>query len=343
MKYHTLLATVLTFTLAFIPASSSVQASEHPTVTFAIDNDGIFGVDQDYSNGIFAVYTSAKINTPAIFAYLSLSIWGASALDKMEITLGHKIWTPADITTAEPAANDRPYAGYFYTEFNFISLQPQRAQRFNLTVGVVGEDSFADQAQTLVHNITNSDQPNGWVYQIDDDIVGGIGYLTHVNLSRDTLFNHTGTASTHPKNIEFEISNVTEVNVGGFRSDIATGMMLRWGTDLGGNIGAANISTEQPFHPGMLGESSSAWFVFTGIEGRYRFNDITIEGLRPNITSSDNYPSTLQHWQSSAVFGAAWYHNHVGLSITLTAKTPDYEEAQTSLYGSAALSLFAFL
>lgn len=353
MKFCTFL--MLVFSL--VTTSASVSAAERPTLTFAIDNDAIFGVDQDYSNGIFSAYTSGKISTPSILYFLSLSVWDIPALDKVEFTLGHKIWTPSDIKAEKPVVNDRPYAGYFYTEFNFISLNHQQVQRFNLTIGTTGNNSFADQAQKIIHHMTGSNEPNGWEYQIDDEIVGSIGYLTHFNLNRNTLFNNSESTSSEPENLkskspgantasentEFEISNITEVNIGRFRSDIATGIMWRWGTDLGGNIGAANISTEQPFYPGMIGASNSAWFIFTGIEGRYRFNDITIEGERQNITAPDNYPSTLEHWQSSAVFGVAWYRKHVGLSITFAAKTPDYEEAQTSLYGTAALSLFAFL
>lgn len=329
--------------LLTIITSANVTASESPTVTFSIDNDTILGVDQDYSNGIFGSYTSGKINTPTILTPLSLSIWGGTSLDKIEFTLGHKIWTPADIKIVDPIANDRPYAGYLYSEFNFISRHQQQAQRFNLTVGTTGTDSFSEQAQKLVHSITGSEEPKGWEYQVDDGIVGSIGYLTHFNLSRNTLSNNAWFDSYLLEKAEFEITSISEVNIGNFRSDVATGMMLRWGHDLGANMGAANISTEQPFRPGMIGASDSACFVFTGIEGRYRFNDITIEGERPNIITPNDYQLTLENWQFSIVFGAVWYNKHGGLSIALAAKTPDYEEAQTALYGNAAISLFAFL
>jgi len=328
MESRTLFALIF----VFVTVSSSTVASERSTLTFAADNDGIFRVDQDYTNGIFTSYTSTVINTPSILMPLSLSTKSALALDKVEFTIGHKIWTPSDIKSTKPVANDRPYAGYFYTEFNFLSLNSQQAQRVNLTLGVTGKYSFADKAQTLVHSITASEEPNGWEYQIADEVVGGIGYLTHFNLSRHAV-----------DTAEFEIANITEVNIGGFRSDVSTGIMLRWGMDLSENMGAANIATEHSFRPGMIGASNSAWFIFTGIEGRYRFNDMTIEGKRPNIPESEYYPSTLENWQSSAVFGAAWYNKYAGMSITLAAKTADYKEAKTALYGNAGLSLFAFL
>lgn len=251
MKSHIVFSSLFSLFFSLITAtSSSVAASEHSTVTFALDNDGTFGVDQDYSNGIFISYTSSAISTPSMLTYLSLSIWEKPSLDKFEFTLGHKMWTPSDIESTEPVANDRPYAGYFYGEFNFISLSPQQVQRFNLTLGATGESSFADQAQKIVHKMTGSDEPKGWEYQIEDDVVGGIGYLSHVNLSRHALFDNDDSAHTSFNNTEFEISNITEINVGGFRSDVATGMMIRWGTDLAANMGAAGISTEHPFRPG---------------------------------------------------------------------------------------------
>ncbi|MGY3570122.1 lipid A deacylase LpxR family protein [Vibrio sp. SCSIO 43135] len=330
-----------THLLPLLLLSTSAVASERSTVTFGLDNDGVFGVDQDYTNGIFLSYTSSAINEPwLIFKPLSLSFWGAGSLDKWEFTLGHKMWTPSDIEDTTPRANDRPYAGYFHGELNYISLHPQQAQRFNLTLGATGENSYADQAQKLVHSITGSDDPNGWEFQIDDEVVGSVGYLSHFNLMRNRSIANT----------DWEISNVSEANVGNFRSDVSTGLMFRWGTDLAGNMGAANISTENPFRAGMIGASNSAWFVFTGIEGRYRFNDITIEGDRSGVEewALENgqdpsiYDVTLENVQASAVAGVAWYNEYVGVSLAATVKTPDYKEATESIYGTGAFSFWAF-
>ena len=92
----------------------------------------------------------------------------------------------------------------------------------------------------------------GWEYQVDDEWAGSVGYLSHFNLMRNQALANT----------DYEISNVSEINVGNFRSDISTGFMFRWGTDLGGNFGAANITTENPFKPGMIGASNTGWFTY---------------------------------------------------------------------------------
>ncbi|GMQ46978.1 lipid A deacylase LpxR family protein [Vibrio sp. 10N] len=319
--------------LPMLLASSCVLASERSTLSFSLDNDGIWGTDEDYTNGIFLSYTSGAITPWAIFRPLSLSYWGASSLDKVEFQLGHKMWTPSDIEADVPIAGDRPYAGYFHGELNYISLHPQQAQRFNVTLGSTGEGSFADRAQQLVHSLVGSKEPKGWAYQIEDRVVGSVGYLTHLNLKREPLSGNTG----------WEISNVTEANLGNFRSDVSTGMMLRFGSDLGGNFGAANIGTENPFKAGMIGASNQGWFTYFGVKARYRFNDITIEGERPGIPEpSDAYDVTLQPIQGEAVLGATWYNTYVGVNVFAGTKSAEYKEASKSIYGNGGISLFAF-
>ncbi|USD31469.1 MULTISPECIES: lipid A deacylase LpxR family protein [Vibrio] len=327
-------------TLPLILLASSAVASERSTVSFSIDNDGVFGVDQDYTNGLFLTYTSDAVTPNWLTNPMSLSFWGGTSLDKYEFTLGHKMYTPSDIEATTPMPNERPYAGYLHAEFNYISLHPQQAQRFNLTLGTTGESSLADQAQDIVHGITGSDEPRGWAYQVDDEFVGSLGYLSHFNLWRDRAMANT----------DWEISNVSEVNAGNFRSDVSTGFMFRWGTDLAGSMGAANIDNENPFRAGMLGASKGGWFVFGGIEARYRFNDITIEGDRSGVVDYANsngenpsiYDVTLEEKQASAVAGFAWYNEHFGAAVTATAKTPDYKEAKDSMYGTGGLALYAF-
>ncbi|MCG9786412.1 lipid A deacylase LpxR family protein [Vibrio mediterranei] len=319
--------------LPLIFVSSVALASERSTVSFSLDNDGVFGTDEDYTNGIFLSYTSSAMTPWFFFRPLSLSYWGAASLDKFEFQLGHKMWTPSDIEATVPLANERPYAGYFHGELNYISLHPQQAQRFNLTLGSTGEGSFADKAQQLVHSIVGSADPKGWEYQIEDQVAGSIGYLTHLNWKREALFGDTG----------WEVSNVTEANLGNFRSDVSTGMMFRFGSELGGNFGSANISTENPFKAGMIGASNKGWFTYFGLKARYRFNDLTIQGDRPGIPEPrDAYDVTLQPWQGEAVLGVTWYNTYVGISAFVGSKSAEYKEASKSIYGNGGVSLFAF-
>lgn len=316
--------------IALALLSPAAIASTKSTVSFTLDNDGIFGVDQDYTNGVFLSYTTAQLAQDSEWKWFTLN--SQPNVDKVELVLGHKMWTPSDIEADYPLANDRPYAGYLHTEINYISLTADQAVRYNFTIGATGESSLSDKAQDIVHGITGSTDPQGWEYQIDDEIAFSVGYRAFNKLMR-----------SEAKDTQWEITNVNDLNVGNFRSDISQGVMFRWGTNLANSLGAANISVESPFSASMLAKSTSSWFLFTGFEGRYRFNDITIEGDRSGIPEpSDQYDVALEHWQASAVAGAAWYNQNYGASLTFTIKTPDYKQAQTDVYGTGSFSLFAF-
>ncbi|UUM31822.1 lipid A deacylase LpxR family protein [Vibrio japonicus] len=314
------------------------QGSEHSTFSVTFDNDGLYSTDRDYTSGLFLTYTSRPFVSKGLLKTLSLSNWKGSSIDKLEFTLGHKIYTPEDLEANFPLVNDRPYAGYLHAEFNYISLHPQQAQRINVTIGTTGEHSFADASQDFVHKVTPAKKPDGWEYQIDNAIVGSVGYLAHFNLNRTQDSN----------NLEWELSNVSEANIGNFRSDVSTGFMVRWGSHLSDNLGAGNIDSEHPFRAGMLGFSESEWFFYTGVKGRYRFNDATIEGDRsgiednPNIPDPSIYDVELENIQAVGVAGFVIYNQGVGIALSTTIKTPDFKNAPRIAYGTGSLSLFAF-
>ncbi len=325
---------LLRFFLLLI-SSFSVLASQHSTLTLTVDNDGVYGVDQEYTSGIFLSYTSGGI-TPYRWAEpLSLSTLEAPSLDKWEVSIGHKMWTPSDISQDTPQPNERPYAGYLRSEVSYISLTPQQAQRFKFMLGTTGENAFSEEMQKFVHSITKSDEPNGWAYQVENKVVGSVGYISHFNLIRQNF-----TPST-----EFEISNISEFNLGNYRSDASTGFMVRWGQDLANNFGSAQISIENPFKAGMIGASNYGWFVFGGVEGRYRFNDITIEGNRPLEQlehTASYYAVNLEHWQAAAVVGAAWYSRHFGFTFTTTANTAEYKQDPKFIHGTGGVTFYGF-
>ncbi|HHX8301206.1 TPA: lipid A deacylase LpxR family protein [Vibrio diabolicus] len=312
--------------------SPVAMASTKSTVSFTLDNDGIFGVDQDYTNGIFLSYATGQLKQESQWKWLSLADSEHANIDKIELVLGHKMWTPSDIEADYPLVNDRPYAGYLHTEINYLSLTDDKAVRYNFTIGATGESSLSEKAQEIVHGITGSTDPQGWDYQIDDKVAFSLGYRVFNKLMR-----------SEGQKTQWEITNINDINAGNFRSDVSQGVMFRWGTNLASSIGAANISVESPFSASMLAQDTSSWFLFTGFEGRYRFNDMTIEGDRPGIPEpSAPYDVTLHNWQASAVAGATWYNQNYGASLTFTIKTPDYKESQTDVYGTGSFSVFAF-
>lgn len=77
--------------------SPAALATTKSTVSFTLDNDGIFGVDQDYTNGIFLSYATDKLREDSEWKWFTLNGNGQSNVDKIELVLGHKMYTPSDI------------------------------------------------------------------------------------------------------------------------------------------------------------------------------------------------------------------------------------------------------
>ncbi|MCV5991590.1 lipid A deacylase LpxR family protein, partial [Escherichia coli] len=76
-----------------------------------------------------------KLKKESEWKWFSLENADQSNVDKIEVVLGHKMWTPSDIEADYPLANDRPYAGYLHTEINYLSLTADQAVRYNFTIG----------------------------------------------------------------------------------------------------------------------------------------------------------------------------------------------------------------
>lgn len=316
-------------TLLFALLSLSTPLSHAGTFTFSLDNDGIFGVDKDYTNGLFLSYYSDEVSLSPILTPITSSFgtFGGAA-HKVGFTLGQTIYTPKKIEESTPQADQRPYAGVLFFQTDIANISAYRADRYGFLVGSTGPNSLADVAQDFIHSITGSTQPEGWDYQVEDQILGNFEFETH-----NALFRSRASGGT-----QHEIKNISRVMAGNYRSEIATGMMWRWGSGLDSSIGAARVAMENSFLPGMIMQGSSSAYLFAGVEGRYRFNDITIDGPVPD----EVYPVTLQNAQATASLGAVWYNQTLGASFTFSAKTSDFQEDETSAYGVGALTLFGF-
>ena len=95
--------------------------------------------------------------------------------------IGQNMYTPNDITIAAPQPFDRPWAGWFYA-----GLVGQRVSKvegshtldtLEIDIGVVGENSQADNVQTWWHRVIGAERPAGWANQIPNEPAFVVSYL----------------------------------------------------------------------------------------------------------------------------------------------------------------------
>ena len=118
------------------------------SVTVELENDILYKTDQRYTHG-----------TKITYEYNDL-FW----------SIGQNIYTPTDITSETAITNDRPYSGTLYMSLKGTKQWEDRDifHQLELTIGVAGGPSLAEETQILMHEAFDAREPMGWEYQVDD-------------------------------------------------------------------------------------------------------------------------------------------------------------------------------
>jgi lipid A 3-O-deacylase len=177
--------------LAGLAGTPAVQAAEAPRSDgwqFEIDNDVLARerTDRWYTNGVrltrSVLRPSAELDRPSTHVLaLGKALLGASVKDESSMfgvhwMLGQNMYTPRDISRADPQPNDRPWAGWLYAGLavdgtrkggSLLGRRGDFYQQTELKLGVIGRPSGADGLQRLVHDKwTGSTVPAGWHWQV---------------------------------------------------------------------------------------------------------------------------------------------------------------------------------
>ncbi|QDU67929.1 lipid A deacylase LpxR family protein [Engelhardtia mirabilis] len=157
----------------------------HETVALTYDNDVFTRSDDNYTNGVALTWIRGPVarERDGSLADRFARLWrGAPFLgdDREELYvamgLGHEIFTPDDITLADPPRDDQPYAGVLFVDLALARLRPDRSDNWQLRLGLVGPSSGAEWVQTKVHETIGVDVPEGWDTQLPDEPIINLDY-----------------------------------------------------------------------------------------------------------------------------------------------------------------------
>jgi lipid A 3-O-deacylase len=96
--------------------------------------------------------------------------------------IGQNIYTPSDLSTPNPPPTARPYAGFLYGAFGLVADSGTHLDQLQVTLGVDGPDSLAEQSQTWIHTIIRDRKPFGWDTQLHNEPAVVIQYERSVKL-----------------------------------------------------------------------------------------------------------------------------------------------------------------
>lgn len=207
---------------------ASVSAGEMDSVTIRLDNDMLGGTDSRYTAG-----------TEFDLAYKPWAPADGRSLYWKTLALGQWIFTPERVNEREVVKDGRPYAGWSYLRYGLHRDQGNIASSWQLTLGMVGPSSYAEDVQRAVHDFIDDAMPIGWHNQLLDEFGYGFDYSRHRVFYRWNLDGE--------RSIQFSESK--RVSLGNVDSSFAQGFQLRLGKN------------QREFHvPDRIG--SPAGFIF---------------------------------------------------------------------------------
>lgn len=214
---------------------------------FEMDNDIVFGSDNQFSNGWGFRIFSARANDwdslqgpPAWileFGKHFPGLDGANLNARTGFAVGQIINTPSDIKRTDLIENDVPYVGLLAGQMSWMAYSDVDLRAVEMTLGAIGPASLGEQGQNLIHTATGSDIAEGWGNQVGDEVVFNLNYV-----SKDKVVGGQHT----DRNWDLAISRGWAL--GTIFTQVEAGVDLRFGRNLPG--GFANT-------PQIMGRSIS--------------------------------------------------------------------------------------
>ncbi len=173
------------FLLVLVPASAAEKldaGSKNPqTFSLYLENDYFAGEDGGYSSGLKLTWNSAiQDQYPDdvwphkwLYPLLKRIPFEKQPDRKKNVTFafGQNIYTPENIEEEDLLEDDRPYAGISYLSVGFHSRKEREMNTVEVSLGLVGPSSYAEECQKAVHQVFDDIEPKGWDNQLNNEAV----------------------------------------------------------------------------------------------------------------------------------------------------------------------------
>lgn len=284
--------------LIYLFAAASVlvpghgHAQDGDIISLQLEND-LFGggTDRHFTHGTRASYLSSRQGEDSLPTRVArwLPCLKCRGDVRYGIAIGQSMFTPSDITQTALIVDDRPFAGWAFGTLSLVRgpVQPlfrelgkdnRRSRRFlsqidsiesfELTLGVVGPSSYAEQTQKSVHDTFGARNPNGWDNQLKDE--------PGIILSYETRWRSPFLSVVEDFGIDVLPS--FGVSLGNVFTFAAASLTLRLGDDLSNDFGPPRIRPSLPGSEYYAPNDKFGWYIFVGAGGRAVARNIFLDG-----------------------------------------------------------------
>jgi hypothetical protein len=255
--------------LLTLPGEAQAEADWY---AFTMDNDSFVGNDNGYTNAMFFTWVDTPDNNKPEIGFLARAMsWSlpegdATAHEVSFGTIGQTMITPDDIEEDPPILppDDLPYGGLLIYSDSFLRISKKHADRIAVTIGVVGENSFAAESQEFVHDVIGSAEPCCWDEQLDDEIV--------FQVSRGRVWRSWVSDGGNA-----DLLLVADAALGMISSSATAGVFVRYGDQIERNYASTLLVGSRTANPIA---TQTGWYVFAGLRARYLANHIFLDGSK---------------------------------------------------------------
>lgn len=324
-----------------LAASSGLGASvlrdlarTSPSVTATWENDIILGRDGQFTSGVRLYWLSrddpaeGAAGWPAMLGRIP-PFSGRDRITTYGYTLGHAIFTPDDIDTANPPPDTRPYAGHLYLGASLHRRNERVLDMLEINIGMVGPAALAKEAQTFVHDLVSSRTPRGWGSQLPNEPTFQLVYERRWRAAEWPL----------PGALGISLVPHTGFSLGNAAVYAHAGARLQVGVIPPGHFGSGTIqrpggSPAPPFAHAAPGRRSHQ--LFFGVDGRAVARNLFLDGS----TFRSSRRVDREPWVADAFAGLESDLGRMKLTWALVWRSDEFTTQRMSqAFGSLSLSM----
>lgn len=307
---------VFVFIFSLTVCTSKAQNTKHE-FGFRTDNDLYvsFYLDEYYTNGLDIYYRFATKNS-----------WKNFNKKISSITIGHKMYNPQYYDIPYVSLQERPYAGYVFTNYSESFISPKHLLTLGVEFGFTGKKTKAEEAQEFVHQFYDMQASDGWDTQIQEKYAFGI-------------------TASYIKNLYYkpqkkaQLSWINHATIHQIITNISSGLGLRFNLDKNNALTSIDNTS---FYNTSLQTDDELWTkeCFFGIKSylTYQLKDYTVTGELNNNVTEKEFILTPWVWHND--LGFYWNLKHWNLSYHQIFHTANIKNMSTSFvrYGSLQVS-----
>lgn len=295
------------------------------TLRFEIDNDTVWDTDSNFTNGWSLQYHSARYANWEETGAFGLIQWigrhfptldDEDAVVRIGHGIGQNMMTPGDLSVEMPPEGDVPYAGSLTYSLAWQSFNRHYARNLQLTLGILGEESLAEDFQKFFHNdLGLGEDPKGWDTQRETEPILNIGYYNVWRLA------HLG---QYTNDWSGQLSVGVGVLLGNLETAVEAGAMLRFGWNILEGFGTIPAPPgigffQASYLPKPAFASPHSVEMVLGVIGVYEIYTVGYDG---SLITSDDRDVAREDYFGTLVWGFNYhYHKLFSLRIFLQASS----------------------